>query len=123
MPAASARIATDGKFLRLGDERWLVKGVTYGTFAPDVDGYQFPAPHQIADDFRLMSSLGLNAVRTYTTPRRDLLDEAAARGLHVMVGLPWSQHVAFLDDRKLRRQIRQELVAQVRALGDHPAVL
>ncbi len=123
MPAASARIVTDGKFLRLGDERFLVKGVTYGTFAPDAEGVQFPAEHQVAEDFRLMSSLGLNAVRTYTAPRRHLLDEAATRGLHVMVGLPWSQHVAFLDDRHLRRQIRQELVRRVRDLGDHPAVL
>ena len=37
----------------------------------------------------------------YTPPRLDLLDEAARHGLRVMVGLPWSQHVAFLDDRKL----------------------
>ncbi|HZT75719.1 MAG TPA: glycosyltransferase [Vicinamibacterales bacterium] len=123
MPAASARIVTDGKFLRLGDERFLVKGVTYGTFAPDADGYQFPSLHRIADDFRLMSSLGLNSVRTYTPPRRDLLDEAATRDLHVMIGLPWSQHVAFLDDRRLRKRIRQELVQKVRELGDHPAVL
>ena len=122
-PASAARIATDGKFLRLGAERFLVKGVTYGTFAPDADGYQFPAPHRIADDFRLMASLGFNSVRTYTAPKRELLDEAAGRGLRVMVGLPWSQHVAFLDDRQLRRQIRQELVRKVRELGDHPGVL
>ena len=29
---------------RVGDERFLVKGVTYGTFAPDAQGYQFPPP-------------------------------------------------------------------------------
>ena len=123
MPAASARIATDGKFLRAGDERFLVRGVTYGTFAPDADGWQFPSGQQIADDFRLMASLGLNSVRTYTAPRRDLLDEAARRDLRVMVGLPWSQHVAFLDDSRLRRAIRDELVTSVKALADHPAVL
>jgi len=46
--ASSARIVTDGKFLRIppsanapGGDRFLVKGVTYGTFAPDADGYQF----------------------------------------------------------------------------------
>jgi GT2 family glycosyltransferase len=123
MPVSTGRIATDGKFLRLGDERFLVKGVTYGTFAPDADGYQFPPASRIAEDFRLMATLGLNSVRVYTPPRRDLLDEAARQGLHVMLGLPWSQHVAFLDDRKLRRQIRHELIAKVRELGDHDAVL
>jgi len=82
------RLATDGKFLKAGDERFLVKGVTYGTFAPDADGYQFPSIRTIAADFRQMADLGVNTVRTYTPPRRDLLDAAAQEGLRVMVGLP-----------------------------------
>jgi GT2 family glycosyltransferase/DNA-binding beta-propeller fold protein YncE len=122
-PASAARIATDGKFLRAGDERFYVKGVTYGTFAPDAEGYQFPPISQIVSDFRQMAELGINTVRTYTAPRRDLLDAAAAEGLRVMVGLPWSQHVAFLDDRSLKRTIRRELTAKVAELGDHPALL
>ena len=116
-PASAARIVTDGKFLRLGDERFLVKGVTYGTFAPDLQGYQFPSIQQIAADFRQMASLGINTVRTYTPPRRDLLDAAGDEGLRVMVGLPWSQHVAFLDDSALKRGIRRELTAKVAELG------
>ncbi len=122
-PVSGTRIVADGKFLRAGDERFLVKGVTYGTFAPDTDGYQFPPLPQIAEDFRLMAALGINTVRVYTPPRRDLLDEAARHNLRVMIGLPWSQHVAFLDDRKLRQTIKRDLVANVRALGSHPAVL
>ena len=59
-----------------------------------------------------MAGLGINTVRTYTPPRRDLLDEAARQGLRVMVGLPWSQHVAFLDDRRLRAKY---------PAGDRPA--
>lgn len=75
--ASAARIVADGKFLRAGDERFLVKGVTYGTFAPDEAGCQFPDRRQVSEDFRLMGSFGINTVRTYTPPRRDLLDEAA----------------------------------------------
>jgi O-antigen biosynthesis protein len=122
-PASSARVVADGKFLRVDDRRFLIKGVTYGTFAPDAHGYQFPPLTQIAEDFRLMAELGINSVRTYTPPRLDLLDEAARHGLRVMVGIPWSQHVAFLDDRSLRRQIRHEIAAKVRELAGHPGVL
>lgn len=117
------RTAVDGKFLRVGAERFLIKGVTYGTFAPDADGYQFPALQQVAEDFSLMADLGINTVRTYTPPRLDLLDTAARHGLRVMVGLPWAQHVAFLDDRRLKRTIRREIAGRIRELGDHPAVL
>ena len=70
-----------------------------------------------------MAGLGINTVRTYTPPRRDLLDEAARHGLRVMVGLPWSQHVAFLDDRRLKRDDppRDRSRASARS-RDHPAV-
>ena len=122
-PAPAARIAADGKFLRVGDDRFLVKGVTYGTFAPDAHGDQFPSADQVSSDFGMMAGLGINTVRTYTPPRRDLLDEASRHGLHVMVGLPWSQHVAFLDDSALKRTIRADIAAKVAELGDHPAVL
>jgi GT2 family glycosyltransferase/sugar lactone lactonase YvrE len=127
--SADLRVVADGKFLRIAGstsgrrERFLVKGVTYGTFAPDPGGYQFPPIRQVAEDFRLMAELGINTVRLYTPPRRDLLDEAALHGLRVMVGLPWSQHVAFLDNRALTRRIEREAVDTARALGDHPAVL
>jgi GT2 family glycosyltransferase/sugar lactone lactonase YvrE len=115
-------VQTDGKFLRAGDERFLLKGVTYGTFAPDADGYQYPPARQVADDFRLMASFGINTVRLYTPPRLDLLDEAARHGLRVMVGLPWMQHVAFLDSRRTARSIVSAIVGQVREIARHPAV-
>jgi GT2 family glycosyltransferase/DNA-binding beta-propeller fold protein YncE len=122
-PGPMEPVAADGKFLRAGAERILIKGVTYGTFAPDTEGYQFPSPEQVAQDFVLMRHLGINTIRVYTPPRRQLLDEAARHGLRVMAGLPWPQHVAFLDDRKLTRSIRQETLAKVRELQDHPALL
>jgi GT2 family glycosyltransferase/sugar lactone lactonase YvrE len=116
-------VVASGKFLSAGDARFLIKGVTYGTFAPDEQGSQFPSPARIAEDFRLMAGLGINTVRTYTPPPAALLDEAARQGLRVMIGLPWSQHVAFLDDRGLTRTIRREITAKVRDLAGHPAAL
>jgi GT2 family glycosyltransferase len=122
-PSPLAKVVADGKFLRAGEHRFLVKGVTYGTFAPDARGCQFPALARVAEDFRLMSELGINSVRTYTAPTVEILDEAARYGLRVMAGVPWSQHVAFLDDRGLRRQIRREVAARIRELAGHPGLL
>ena len=44
-------ITVEGKFLSFGEERFLIKGVTYGTFAPDADGYQFPSTTVVERDF------------------------------------------------------------------------
>ena len=48
-------------------------------------------------DFALMAEAGINTVRVFTVPPVWLLDAAEQAGLKVLVGLPWSQHVAFLD--------------------------
>ncbi|MCY4506277.1 MAG: glycosyltransferase, partial [Acidobacteria bacterium] len=122
-PAPDTRTAVDGKFLATGGDRFLVKGVAYGTFAPDAAGRQFPAAAAVADDFARMREAGLNTVRTYTAPDPGLLDAAARHGLRVMVGLPWPQHLAFLDDPDLCRRIRGDIIARVRGLSDHPAAL
>ena len=126
-PSPTASVADrpriSGKFFRLRDETFYLKGVTYGTFAPAPDGTQFPPDERVQGDFALMSARGLNAVRLYTPPRPEMLDEASRWGLRLMIGLPWSQHVAFLDDAKLEREIRRQVVAQVRDLHRHPAAL
>ena len=109
----------DGKFLAVGTRRFLVKGVAYGTFAPDADGNQFPSSARIAEDFTLMAAAGINTVRTYTVPPVSVLDAAMRHGLRVMVGLAWPQHIPFLDDAGLARRIRQEAAATVRRLAPH----
>ncbi len=121
--AALPRIAARGKFLWAGDEKFWVKGVTYGTFRPDAQGSQFPARETVERDFAQMSGNGINAVRTYTVPPRWLLDVAATHDLRVMVGLPWEQHVTFLDDRRRVRDILSRVKASVTECANHPAVL
>ena len=73
----TARPEARGKFLYRGSEKLYVKGVTYGTFAPDEDGQDFHEPDVVAADFAAMAAHGVNAVRTYTVPPRWLLDLAA----------------------------------------------
>jgi O-antigen biosynthesis protein len=112
-----------GKHLFIGGDKFHVRGVTYGTFAPDSIGDQFPSPPIIDHDFGLMRAHGVNSVRTYTVPPRWLLDRAHRHGLRVMVGLPWEQHIAFLERSARARSIENSVRAGVRACAGHPAVL
>jgi O-antigen biosynthesis protein len=118
-----ARIRVAGKFLVAADRKFYVRGVTYGTFAPDEEGSQFPTAECVQRDFHLMAANGVNAIRTYTVPPTWLLDLAREHGLHVMVGLPWEQHIAFLDEPGRASDIERRVREAVRDCGQHPAVL
>src|SRR6266487_1260965 len=119
----SMRPRVQGKFIFAGNEKVYVRGVTYGTFCPDEDGNERHAPEVVERDFAQMAANGLNAIRTYTVPPRWLLDVAQRHNLRVMVGLPWEQHVAFLDNKKRVRSIEERVGNGVRACAGHPAVL
>jgi GT2 family glycosyltransferase len=123
-PSASlGRTQVDGKFLSVDGRRLLIKGVAYGTFAPDLEGAQFPSLKRIEQDFELMAAAGINTVRTYTPPSSALLDAASRHDLKVMVGLAWPQHIPFLDDKRLTRRIKSEAVATLKEIASHPAAL
>lgn len=108
-----------GKFLFVGDEKLWVRGVTYGTFA---DG-GYPPVTIVEADFADMAQAGVNAVRVYTVPPRWLLDIAATHGLRVMVGIPWEQHVAFLDKPGFSAEILRRLGGQLADCVGHAAIL
>src|SRR4051794_2732960 len=69
-PGSGARPRAAGKFLAVGDTKLYVRGATYGTFAPDAAGVDYPAPAVVAADFAAMAAAGINALRTYTPPPR-----------------------------------------------------
>jgi hypothetical protein len=121
--APQERVTVQGKFLYYNKEKFYVKGVTYGTFAPQPDGNQFPDAVAIDADFSLMAQHGINCVRTYTAPPIYLLDLALQHGLKVMAGLPWEQHITFLDGAERRQDILRRVRASVVACRQHPALL
>jgi GT2 family glycosyltransferase len=124
LPEANrARVTVDGKFFRLGDTKFAVKGVTYGPFAPNARGLHFAPPEQTAEDFRLIQQLGANVVRVYDVPPRWMLDLAEGNGLRLVVGIPWNQHLCFLDSKEMREEARRAVQEAVAACGRHPAVL
>ena len=119
---AASDVRVHGKFFFAGDRKHFVKGVTYGPFAGGSHGAQFPEVATVERDFALMRGAGINTVRVFTAPPVWLLDQARAVGLKVLVGLPWSQHVAFLDSPIVMAGIREAVAGGVRNCARHPAV-
>src|SRR4051794_6353880 len=63
--APHARARVDGKVLTRDGSKMRVSGCTYGPFAANRDGEPFPDARRVADDFALMTAIGINAIRTY----------------------------------------------------------
>ena len=122
LPEWGGKLEARGKFFFSGTEKILLKGVTYGPFAPDGFGIQFPSAQIVSSDMDLMAELGANTLRTFTIPPRWLLDLAAERRLRVLAGIPWAEHVCFLDSKELAQGIRRTVAVSVEACGGHPAV-
>src|SRR3989475_775040 len=111
-----------GKFLYVGNEKFWVRGVSYGTFFVGDDGEERLNPEMVARDFALMAANGFNVVRVHTGPPRWLLDMALENGLRVMVGLNWGEHMAFLDEPGKVEEIIARVRRWIRACAGHPAV-
>ncbi len=123
MVSGGSRPTLGGKFLWVGQEKLYVRGVTYGTFRPGMDGSAFPSPKVVEHDFSLMSANGVNAVRTYTPPPHWLLEIALKCNLRVLVGMQGERHYTFLHEKKMVREIRKQVRGAARACAGHPAVL
>ncbi|HEY7167613.1 MAG TPA: glycosyltransferase [Candidatus Binatia bacterium] len=123
LASADNRPRVRGKFLTVGDDKLFLRGVTYGTFRPNQQGINYPDQRTVHEDFRRIKLNGFNAIRTYTMPPQWLLDAAHKHGLYVMLGFPWEQHVAFLDDKNRARDIADRLAKEARTCAAHPAIL
>ncbi|RPA68613.1 glycosyltransferase [Cyclobacteriaceae bacterium YHN15] len=113
-----------GKFIFIGDTKFIIKGVSYGAFKAEEDGREYQDLEKIEMDFALMSKNGINTVRIpHTTPPRHLLDIAHKHGLKVMIGLSAEQYVGYLIDKKKAPDIDQMIQEKVRTCLHHPALL
>jgi len=117
----SEKVELSGRFFFADGEKFFLKGVTYGPFSPSRQGVPFPEPARVEVDFALMTELGANCLRTFTPPPEWLLDIATSYGLRVMIGIPWAQHISFLDSEKTQAEIRGTVARTVNASKDHPA--
>jgi len=122
-PERNERPQVRGKFISVGESKLFLRGVTYGTFKANGHGAAYPDERTVERDFAAIKANAFNALRTYTIPPRWLLDLAREYGLYVMLGLPWEQHITFLDDKKRAAEIESKLISAVRECAGHPAVL
>jgi GT2 family glycosyltransferase len=95
-----------GKYFQQGPEKLHIRGVTYGPFAPNAQGIQFPAADVVRYDFMHMRQAGFNAIRTYIVPPSWLFEFAAEQGLFLFVDIPWRKHVCFLESTAARLEAR-----------------
>ena len=116
------RVRLDGKFFRLGGQKFCVKGVAYGPFTPNAEQEPFASPEQTARDFDLIRELGANVVRIYDVPPRWLLALAARCELKLLLDIPWNKHLCFLDAPEAKAAAREAVREAVRACAAHPAI-
>src|SRR5438874_10884419 len=91
------RPVVKGKFLYVGEEKFWVRGVSYGTFLVDDEGNEQLAPEVVERDFSGIAEDGFNVVRVHLCPPRWRLDTAEKQGLRVLVGLSGGEHMSFID--------------------------
>jgi GT2 family glycosyltransferase len=115
-------VRIEGKFFWAADKKFYVKGITYGPFAPNVQGEQLPTAEQATRDFAQIAELGANVVRVYHVPPVWLLDLAQERGLKVWIDIPWQSHRCFLDSEELTAEARKAVREAVQSTKGHAAV-
>jgi len=120
--SSAPRVSVGGKFFRLGEKKFYVKGVAYGPFAPNAAGQCFASPEQTASDFAQIRQLGANLVRVYNVPGKWFLDLAEYHGLKVLVDICWNQKSCFLDSPLTRQAALQAVRNAVVNCARHPAV-
>lgn len=127
-PRVGARVTVDGKQFRRGDERFVFRGVTYGTFTPRADGARYPDRQRMKRDFSIMQDRGFDVVRTYTEPADDVLECAADCGLGVMAGVFYEDWRYLIggsrrQQRAVAADARAAVGAAARRLADNTDVV
>ena len=121
-PPPLVRVRPRAKFFFAGEDKFFLKGVTYGPFRPNADGDHLPAPERVAEDFTLMRELGINIIRIYHVPPRWFLDICRDHGIRAIISIPWAEHIEFLNQRKIRKQIVETIREAVRKNQGHEAI-
>ena len=119
---ATGRVRRDGKFFRLGADKFYIKGVTYGPFAPNRSNEPFPERKRVRADFEQARELGANCLRIYDVPPNWFMDLATEMGLRLFVDVSWPKNLEFIHDQRISEQAREAVRDAAERCGNHPAV-
>lgn len=114
------RIHTAGMFLFDEVGKFTLRGLSYGPFRPNRAGEQFPEPADFRRDLQLIRAAGANTIRIYHVPPPWFREAAAEFGIRLLTGVPWAQHLRFLDSRRSRKEIRGRMREAARELESAP---
>lgn len=115
-------IRVRAKFFFEGKEKFFIKGVTYGPFRPDAAGDFVGTPEKVRKDLALMQDFGANLIRVYHVPPRWFLDLCREFRMRVLISIPWAEHIEFLNNRKVRKQIEETIRLAVEKNRGHEAI-
>jgi glycosyltransferase involved in cell wall biosynthesis len=108
----------------VNEDRFWVKGVTYGTFRPNEMGEPYPPRSKVLEDFERMREAGVNTIRLYTPPPDWLADLAAQFGLRIVADICWGpRRCDDFDNPERVRYLLNWTRAHSLRLADHPAML
>lgn len=85
------RLEVEGKFFRRGDQRWLIKGVSYGPFDRPLE-----SSDAVRRDLARIKEWHFNALRLHEAPRLSFFELCREIGLDVFVTIPWDKDSDFL---------------------------
>src|SRR5437879_13414090 len=92
---AMARPVVRGKFLYVGEEKFWVRGVSYGTFLVDDEGNEQLADEVVERDFSRIEENGFNVVRVHLCSTRWILDSVQQQGIRVNVVVTWGENRSY----------------------------
>lgn len=122
IPLRQKRIEVKASQLLRNGQPYVIRGVTLG-FVPDgMDRLtaELKLYNVGEENIRLMAAAGINTVRTYNAPTKDLLDAFARHGIMVIVGIP------NYDDRQVRHKVdiqNGSYLDYIRRFKNHEAIL
>src|SRR5258708_23722080 len=114
---ACCRVHCGGKFLRLGEAKFYLKGFSYGPFAPNAAGNFLPPRRKMLQDFEHIVRLGANTIRLYQVPSPDVLDDIYEHGLRVILDVPWEKHRCFFEDWTAKEAARDVILNTAKSAG------